>query len=161
MVLYGVVCLQNTQWGLLMAGIYIALVLVIRGFKSLWQYVTMARFMVNGGRQLVLGLILADAGMFTLISLKDGQTITSLFLMVYMLFSGVVKLLQALQWRMQEASWKAPMIQGLISMAAFVLCIAYFRSPDVITVIFSAGLMLNGVTRVASTFQTTDIVYIQ
>lgn len=150
--------------GINIAIFILCITLIFIGLRFIRYYITMARYMVGGKTLLVLGVTILDLGLFALAMSSVPLAYIMLYLIISYAFSGVIDILRALEARSYDApSWKFNFSSGAINVAVAILALLFgtvFRSPDMVTYIFSAGLFYSGVTRIISAFRRTAIVYI-
>lgn len=138
--------------------------MTVRGFRALYYYLTMARYMVGGKSVLYRSFILLDLG--TLAGVLIGHHIIYgvVYLALLHTFSGVVAIFRANESRSYGAHWKLKMAYGVMNVllaAAVIVGSAVFREPRIVIYIYGVGLMYSAVLRIATAFKRTRIVYIQ
>lgn len=150
--------------GILVMLILLQLGMTIRGFRALYYYLTMARYMVGGKNVLYRSFILLDLG--TLAGALIGHHI--LYAVIYLAalhtFEGIVSVFRANESRSYGAHWKIKMAYGVTNVllaAAVIAGSTVFRQPRVMLYVYGAGLMYTAVVRIISAFRQTKIVYIQ
>lgn len=151
------------------AGIYVVAVVLLLslffyGFKLLYYYFTMARFMVSGKSCLVYGIILLDVGLFTASLISTGRSVTVIYLLGVFLFYGVIDILRAVEKKHVGASWKLRFFGGIIKALlaiGFAVAGLVFRSTPIPLYGFCVVLAYSAVERLVSAFRKTAIVYIQ
>lgn len=151
------------------SGVIAMLVLIqigmsVRGFRALYYYLTMARYMVGGKTVLYRSFILLDLGTLAGALIGHRMIYGVIYLALLHTFSGVVSIFRANESRSYGAHWKFKMAYGVTNVllaAAVIVGSAVFRQPVIVIYIYGAGLMYSAVLRIASAFRRTRIVYIQ
>ena len=136
----------------------------IRGLRSLYYYLTMAKYMVGGKRVLYRSFILLDLG--ALAGSLQGQEMicAAAYLSFLHFFSGLISIVRANESRTIGAHWKLKMANGVANVLiaiALIVFTAVFKHPRFATDIYGSGLIYTGVLRIVSAFRRTNIVYIQ
>lgn len=158
-----------TAWILLCLpdGSYIIIVLmlaagmVISGLGELSYYFMMARFMVGGRLSLLKGVLLFDAGMFTASLTRVPPTFVLIYLIALHAFSGLVKILEALESKRSGAkSWKLKFSHGIMDHLVALACIIFISKPSMAVIIYSIGLIYSAILRIISACRKTAFVYI-
>ena len=140
----------------------LALGLAIKGIKDIIFYFTMARHMVGGKIILFQGVVTLDFALFT-ISLSN---VPRLYIILYLItvhaFSGVVEILRAMEARRTvDGAWRLKLGHGLVNLALALACLIFVRRTDVVTMIYSLGLLYSGIMRIISGFRRTAFIVIQ
>ena len=160
-----VIMIIDTRYGFLLVCAVICFTLFFVGIRSLIFYFTMARHMVGGRRQLYIGVIMFDLGMFTMTMDDIPIFYIILYLIGIHMFSGVVELLSSLEAKKLETPvWRSRMLSaiGNIAIALGCLYFGFFRkSVDTVVTLYACGLFYNGVLRISNSFRKTENVYIQ
>ena len=162
MVLCGALFISNPRDGYKVIISILAVSLLFYGIRMFWFYFRMARHMVGGRSILYRAVIMFDLGLFT-ISLSD---IPLIYVILYLagihFFAGGIDILRANESRrLQAESWKLQFAQGLVNVILAALCLAFIHSMAVAVVIYGAGLIYSGGTRIIQAFRRTAVVYIQ
>lgn len=138
--------------------------MTIRGMRTMYYYLTMARFMVGGKNVLYRSLILLDLGTVAG-SLVEHEMIYAVIYLAFLHFSaGVISAFRANESRNYGSRWRLKMAYGVTNILISIAVIAgaaVFKQPLVMIYIYGAGLMYSGVLRIASAFRRTSIVFIQ
>ena len=161
-IIVSVYMLINPEDGyLLMLGI-IALWLTLYGAKILVYFFTMAQFMVGGKKLLFKGLIFFDFGIFTTSLTMVPRIYVLLYLALLHAFSGLVKILRALEaLRYGAKSWKLKMGHGLLNIFITASCFYFYKNANAVVIIYSMGLIYSAILSVISALRKTTMVYIQ
>ena len=165
MILVGIlVILTAYQDGLKVVLVIIQFGMTVRGIRTLYYYLSMAKYMVGGRNVLYRSLILLDLGIVAG-SLYDHPVV---FAVVYIallhIFSGAVSVLRANESRQHGAHWRFKMAYGvtqLLMAIAVLVTGAVMKQPIVTAYIYGFGLMYSALLRIISAFRRTAIVYIQ
>ena len=162
MMLSGVVLVIIPDIGMLIIAIVLSLFLIGRGMKFIIYYFSMARLMVGGKSMLLIGVFLLDFGIFTLTVLSNPKLLVIIYLLGGHLFGGVVNIVKAIREKKEKAgSWKRDLAEGIVHAVLAILCIVFITNIEVLVVIYCLGLFYSALTRIASSFRRTAIVYIQ
>ena len=151
------------------ASVTVMLVLIqfgmtVRGLRTLYYYLTMARYMVGGKNVLYRSFILLDLGVLAGSLVGHEMVYAVLYLASLHVFSGAVAIFRARESRSYGARWRLKMVYGVTNVllaAAVVIGAVVFRQPLVTTYVYGAGLIYSAALRIASAFRRTSIVYIQ
>ena len=139
----------------------LAVFLLLTGFKYLFYYFTMARFMVSGKAILFLGVIILDLGVFTISIADESKLIIISYLLGIHAFSGILNLLKGLsELRSHTVGWKIDLIQGIVNLVMAASCIVFRQSTHILVYLCSAGLAYSAFVRIFSAFRRSAIVYI-
>ena len=135
--------------------------LLIYGIRQLIYYFTMARHMVDGKKILYLGILIVDAGLFTL-SLSN---VPPLYIMLYLIavyaFAGVMRILRALEEKkMGSPAFKWTLLNGILHILIAALCAVFIRSADIAVYIYGAGLFISAIMRLVKAFRKNEVLYI-
>lgn len=152
---------EASLWGMM---VLIEITMLIRGWRSLWYYLTIARFMVGGKTVLYRSIILFDLAALAGSLLDNGIVYAIIYLALMHAFSGVVDALRANEARKNGAHWKLKMAIGVtnVLLALFIVIGGVvYKHADAAVLVYGAGLIYSAVLRIASAFRRTDIVYIQ
>ncbi len=158
----GIIMLSIPDYGYRIVLLIISLYLLITGYQSLFYYLSMARFMVDGRLILVKSVILLDFG-FMAGSLTDVPRIyIMIYLMVMHTFMGVVMILRSFEERQYGAkSWKLKMIHGIVDLSIVVLCIVFISNNSTVVIIFATGLIYSSIIRIITGFRKSSFLYVQ
>ena len=142
----------------------IQLGMTIRGIRSLYYYLTMARYMVGGKNVLYRSFVLLDLGVMAG-SLVGHEMIYSVFYLALLhIFNGIVSMLRARESRSYGARWRLKMAYGVTNMllaVAVIVGTAVLKQPLVTIYVYGAGLIYSAILHIASAFRRVGIVYIQ
>lgn len=165
MILISLLLFVDANVGLKVASFLLAFTMVISGIRMLWYYFTMARYMVGGFGQLILGAIVLDLGMFTLNTLDEPVSFVILYLLGFHMFSGLVDVLRGLEARKYQAgAWKRSVVSGIINLgiAVVAFCAGFvFQNLTLLQTLYSVGLIYTGILRIGAVFRKNEVVYIQ
>ncbi|MCR5558571.1 MAG: DUF308 domain-containing protein [Butyrivibrio sp.] len=148
---------DGTRLALLMVGLY----LILTGYKNIWYYLVMARFMVDGRMALIQGVIMIDFG-YLASSITDVPRIyILLYLMIMHAFAGLVEILRALEEkRFGEKHWKLKFSHGIANLVIVILCVVFIQNNTFVVMIFAAGLVYSAILRVISGLRKSSFGYI-
>ena len=134
--------------------------LLIYGIYSLIFYCRMAIHMVGGKRIFYRGILLLDLGVFMLSAYKGSERLVFLYMMVLLAATGAIDLVRALDYRKQGAAWKLRAIVGVVCIVILISGLIYRRNPSTMVYIFCLGLLSAAISRIASVFRKTAVIYI-
>jgi uncharacterized membrane protein HdeD (DUF308 family) len=165
MLLFSAALLIDPVIGIQLIAIVIGVSLFIMGTRSLVYYFRMAKHMVGGKSMLYRGIILLDAGVFTLSVADNLNAFVVIYLVVVYTFSGVIDILRSFEAKgVGNKTWLRTFMLGIINIEIALLgllCGLMMESSALVVLIYSMGLMISAVRRIASAFRRTAIVYIQ
>lgn len=150
--------------GYVMVAFILGVSLFFRGLRYLVYYFGMARHMVGGRAMLYMGVILLDAGLFSLTLTNIPPMYIILYLLVYHAFSGVVDIMRAREARRYDGPWKVNMSYGVLNiLVALLALVGGFSSQSVeaVVYIYGPGLIYSAIVRIVRAFRKGAIVYIQ
>lgn len=165
MILVGAVLIvMETLDGLRFILFFIQVGMTFRGLRSLYYYLTMARYMVGGKNVLYRSMIYLDLGVLAG-SLFDHPVIyTVIYLAAIHLFTGAISIMRANEARKIGGHWRLRMVYGVTGVllaAAVVTAVTAFGRPEIAAYVYGGGLIYSALLRIAGAFRRTDIVYIQ
>lgn len=155
---------SGTESSVMVMLILIQLGMTIRGFRTLFYYFSMARYMVGGKNVLYRSFILLDLGVLAGSLVGYSMIYAAIYLAALHAFDGLVSIFRANESRLNGAHWRMKMaygVTGILIAIAVILGNAVFKEPLVTTYVYGAGLMYTAVLRIVSAFKRTRIVYIQ
>ncbi len=162
MIIASLIMFAWPEEGYLVVLFILEMTLLIHGIQKIWYYFSMARFMVGGINIFYRGLLIFDAGLFTLNLRNMPPIVTMLYLIAVMLFSGVINVAKANETRKQKSiHWKYSMFSGGVKILVAIVCIFHLHSAEIITTIYSIGLFCSAVSHIVTSFRKTAIVYVQ
>lgn len=164
MLALGVVLAMFPKLGIYVVALVLLLGLFAYGFKLLFYYFTMARYMVSGKSSLVQGIIILDVGLFTASLITTGRTVTVIYLLAVFLFYGVIDILRAVEKKHVGAQWRLKLASGIVKvLLALGLTAAglIFRSESIPVYGYCVVLAYSAAERLVSAFRKQSIVYIQ
>ena len=158
----GIIMLTYPDYGYRIVLLVIGLYLMFSGYKNLFYFFSMARYMVDGRLILVKAVILLDFG-FLAGSLTDVPRIYILiYLMVLHTFEGTVELLRSYEdKRVGSHSWKLKMFHGILDLFIVILCIVFIANNNTVVIIFSTGLIYSSIIRIITGFRKSSFLYVQ
>jgi uncharacterized membrane protein HdeD (DUF308 family) len=159
--LLGLIMISFPEYGTRVALFIIALYLIIIGYKNIFYYIFMSRFMVDGKLALIQGVILIDFG-FLAGSLTDAKRIyIIIYLMILHAFSGCVEFLRALEEKKYGSkSWRLKLCHGIVNLVIVVLCIVFIQNNATTVIIFASGLIYSAIIRIISGFRKSSFLYV-
>lgn len=157
----GVLMMLDPQHSYKIVVALLMITLIVKGLRLLVYYFKMARHTVGGIVFLYQGVLLLDAGIFTL-NLDNVPVIyTMLYLVVCMLISGGIDVMRSNQARtMKTGRWKLQMVYGAGNLVLSILGIIFLFSGTWVAVIYALSLLHSGVCRMITAFRKTAVVYI-
>ena len=143
----------------------ISLMLLIYGLRLLWNYIVMARHMVDGKIILFQAIIVLDAALFMMTIARMADYIVLIYLLGIYAVSGAVDILRAFEAKRNRSSlWKKKIIIGVVESGIAVILVVIgiiLRNTDVLVYGFAVTLISSGILKLYDTFRRTAIVYIQ
>lgn len=162
MLIGAAVFIANPESGCYLIAVLLAVSLILMGVRQLVYYFTMARFMVGGKLILFIGVFLLDVGSFSLTVVDESRYTVLLYLIVWHGFLALVKVLRALEAkRNKAASWRLNALNGAINLLIALSSIACMHNLNMLSYLYSFGLICSGVMHIATSFRKTSIVFIQ
>ncbi len=136
--------------------------LTFSAIRTLIHYFTMARYMVGGKTSLYRGVIMLDFA-FVTGTLFD---LPSYYILIYLIairaFSVVVEFLRANEaGKYGSKSWRGKVINGVVNIVIIIACIRFIDDTNIAVLIYSLGLLYDGVVSIGSAFKKSALVYIQ
>lgn len=158
----GIIMLIMPDYGTRVVLLLIGLYLIIVGYKNIWYYVAMARFMVDGRMVLIQGVIMIDFG-FLAGSLTDVPRIyIIIYLMIMHAFSGLLEFLRALEEKKYGSkSWRLKLCHGIVNLTIVVLCIVFIQNNSTTIIIFASGIIYSAIIRIITGFRKSSFLYVQ
>ena len=135
--------------------------LIVNGLRSLVFYGNMARHMVGGRMTLYRGLILLDLGVFIIGTFSGSENeIIMTYILAFRAVNGIIALLRMIESKKTDAPWKKSMITAVINLGLVVVGSIFTQSSVAVVLVYCIGLAVTAITRIATAFQKTAIVYI-
>lgn len=135
--------------------------LLLYGFKMLVYFLTMARYMTGGIMTLYKSIIAIDLGLFVL-NLEDApKKLVMIYLICMMIFSGIIIILSAMEARKIDAPWKNRFIYGVVKLILALYCLCMWDTQQMVSVIYSAGLIHSAFHNVRLTSRKTALFHIR
>lgn len=135
----------------------LALSMAVKGIRDVVYYFRLARHMVGGKMILIQGVIVLDFALFTATLTSLPQIIVLIYLVGLYAFSGVIKLLRAMEAKgTVDGPWKLNLVRGLINLAIAVFCLIFMKQPETAVIIFSAGLIYSALERFVDSIRKVD-----
>lgn len=161
-ILLGVIMIIPDDGNYLIVLLLLELSLFFTGIRQLFYYFTMAKYMVGGIYIFFKGLFLLDAGLFAMNMDHVPRQYAMIYLIIGMAFSGAVAILRALETkRMRSAKWKYPVFIGVVEILISVVCLFFLNDPNILSIVYSVGLIHSGGARIITSLQPSAIVYIK
>ncbi len=165
MLLLAVLLALQPETGLIVTAFALLISLFVYGFRLLFYYFTMARYMVSGKSSLYQAVIVLDVALFTVSLISTGRFVTVVFLLAVFVFSGFVDIMRAIEAKRVGAQmWRFKLVSGIIkALLAAGLAVAgfVFRSSVIPVYGFCFVLAYSAVERIVTAFRKQAIVYIQ
>lgn len=156
----GILLASDPTNGILLVIVILGMSLIIYGIRMLWFYVTMARHMVGGLALLYVSVIALDLGIFSVTLMKSSPIYLGLYLTACLIFDGGVRIMRGVEARKLGAHYRLQLFNGITTVIAALICVAFLGTPEVLTYMYSATLIYSALMRIASALRNTDIVYI-
>ena len=156
--------IMETADGLRFVLFFIQVGMTLRGLRSLYYYLTMARSMVGGKSVLYRSMVYLDLGVLAGSLLDNPIVYTVVYLAVIHVFAGAVSIMRANEARKIGGHWRLKMVYGVTGVllaAAVVIFGVVLGRHEVAAYVYGLGLIYSAVLRIAGAFRRTDIVYIQ
>lgn len=139
----------------------IDIVLLLYGLRMLVYYFTLARFMVGGIMTLYKSIIVIDFGLFVFYLDEIPYRIVMLYLIGLMAFNAIRSILSAFEMkRLGNVIWKRRFAYGVIKLAFAFGSFFVHDSMEVVTIMYSLGLIHAAVFNIESAFKKSAIIYI-
>ena len=160
MIVFALLLLIWPQFGTPMIMLVCGAALLVYGLYSLIFWFTMARNMVGGKWIFYRSILLLDLGAFMLAAYNGSERLIFLYLMVLLAATGAIDLVRALEFRKEGAPWKLRAIIGAACIAILIAGLIYRKNPNTLVYIFCLGMLASAISRIASVFRKTAVVYI-
>ncbi len=136
--------------------------MMIRGMQDLFYYFTMARYTVGGVVVLYKGILFLDVALFALNLDSLPKEYVMLYLLAGMLANGLIDLLRVREV-IQSGSkhWKYQMFTGAFKIWITILCVLFFHSGKILSIVYTIGLAYTAISRMVIAVRDTSIVYIK
>jgi len=165
MLLLAVLLALTPEWGIYVVAGVLLISLFVYGFRLLFYYFTMARYMVSGKSSLYQAIILLDIAMFTGSLISTGRVVTMLYLLAVFVFSGFIDILRALEKNRVGTQMGLFKLLGGIAKVLLAVGLAIagfaFRSAAIPVYGYCLILAYSAAERIITAFRKTAIVYIQ
>ena len=158
--IFGVLMLTYPQVGNILAIFALLAGLVIVGVKNLVYYIRLARFKTGGITVFFKALFFIDLGVFTLTVNNVPREFIMLYVIIYILVSGVIAILRAGEMRKAGASWKFKMTMGIIQAGMGVVCMFVSNSYELMSLIVGITLLFSAGERLVNAFRRSAIMYV-
>ncbi len=161
MLIASIILMVSPESGYEFVVVLIDITFLLYGIKMLIYYFTMARFMVGGIMTLYKSIIAIDFGLFVFYMQNTPKRLTMLYLVGLIIFNGVVALLGAFEAKRIDASfWKSRMIKGMVSIVFAIVCLCFWNSAKMVTIIYGISLIYEAFYRIGKAFRRTAIIHI-
>lgn len=146
----------------LLIAIFVGFMLMGRGLKYLFYYMTQANHMVGGKRVLLVGLFLFDFGVFVTMLVDEPQAIMIVYVVAIHLVAAVVNIIRTVGNKKDgNPSWKIDFAQFFGNLAQVVLCLAFIGHVEIPVYIYCIGEIYGSILKIISSCKKTAIVYVQ
>ncbi len=164
MLLFAILFFGLSEEGLLIVLLIIGIGMSLRGLKSFYYYLTMARHMVGGKRTLYRAILFLDLGVFTF-ALADHPAVTVVtYITIINAFAGLVGILRAFEAKKLSApQWKSKMLDGVVLLVLSLVVVVYgfFKGHmQIVIYTYALGLVISASHKIISAFRKTTIPYI-
>lgn len=162
LILLSVILFLASEEGYLVVFGFLAVSWLIQSVRLLLYYITMARFMVDGRRVLIKGVIFLDLAIIAA-SLDD---IPRIYVMIYLvaglIFANVVEIFRSIDAKKHGSHrWEVRFIAGIIGIVLAFYCMINFNNPVLTAYIYAVELIWSALVRIANAFKKTSVVYIK
>ncbi|MCR4923097.1 MAG: hypothetical protein K5931_03730 [Lachnospiraceae bacterium] len=139
----------------------IEIVLLVYGGKLIIFYLTLARYKVGGVAIFYKGVLYFNTGLF-LVFLEDLPKIYAMpYLVIMLLISGVKDVLKSSSSRKLELNrWLFQMLLGAVKIIICLLCLFYMKSPRIMSLLLSWGVLHEGFERISRGFRKNKLMHI-
>lgn len=165
MLILAAVLFLTPKEGYYVIALILGLSLFVYGFRLLWFYFVMSRYMVGGKATLYQAIIVLDLALFTSSVALMNQMIILFYLLGIFAFTGFVDILRALEAKKIGApNWKRKLFSGILCVAMTVILVVFglfHGETDYLVFGYCISLVVSAIIRIVSAFRKTAIVYIQ
>jgi len=135
---------------------------LVQAVRLLLFYFTMARYMVDGRRILLKGVVFFDLAIVT----SYISTIPDIYVMIYlvvgMIFFNMIDILHAMDAKKcGSVHWKFKLFAGASGIALAFVCLCNYKNPTLAGYIYAVELLYAAAVKVINSFRRTEMVYIQ
>ena len=146
----------------LFIAVAVGLMLMGRGIKFLFYYLTQAHRMVGGKRILLVGLFLFDFGVLVTTLIDEPQAILIVYVVAIHLVAAVVNIIRTVGNKKDgNPGWKIDLAQFIGNLAQVILCLVFIKHVEIPVFIYCIGEMYASVLKIISSCKKTAIVYVQ
>lgn len=147
--------------GAIFVMVFIDIALLIYGIRMLVYYFTLARFMVGGIMTLYKSIIVIDFGLFVFWLYDFPYRFIMLYLVAIMAFNGAREILSAFETRrLDNPAWKRKLAYGIVKLVLALSALFVHDSLPMVTILYSIGLIHDGLYSIATAFRKSAIIYI-
>ena len=148
--------------GMLLILAILSVTAMIAGINDILRYFFMSRNMVGGRIILYRGVILLNFGVFGASLATASRVYVALYLAGLYLFSGAVDVMQGVQAKKLGAGqWKLRTSEGVVRILLGAACIVFIGSAKILITLYCLSLLYSALTRIASAFRRTAVIFIQ
>ena len=141
---------------------FVGMMLTFRGVRFLIYYSTHACHMIGGKKILLVGLLMFDAGVFSVSLIDQAQMIMIFYVVAIHLVAAVLNMARAVSNKGDgNPGWKIDLAQGIGNMAQVVLCMIFAGYVEIPVFIYCAGVIYAAVIKIIRSCKKTAIVYVQ
>ena len=146
----------------LLIAIFVGFMLMGRGLKYLFYYMTQANHMVGGKRVLLVGLFLFDFGVFVTMLVDEPQAIMIVYVVAIHLVAAVINIIRTVGNKKDgNPGWKIDFAQFFGNLAQVVLCLVFIGHVEIPVYIYCIGEIYGSILKIISSCKKTAIVYVQ
>lgn len=161
MIASAAIMILQPDFGYLLVVIFLSVALFAMAIRYLRLYFRMARYMVGGLRVLLIGIIILDFAIFTWNMTNFPKEYVLLYLVGVNLFAGVAEIMSAIEARrLHSKKWRFNLFKGLVDLGMVVLCLMNYQNVEVLTMLYSVGLIVAAIGRIVTAFRRSEIIYI-
>lgn len=143
-----------------MIALILGVSMIVFGIRSLIQYVTTFRHMIQGETMLYSGIIALDLGLLLMHAYNGSTILILIYLLGLRLFTGGIDAARALQAKKMGGRWKIQLLSGAVNVAIAVVGIVFIRNPNTIIYIYCLGLAFSAAGKFVAVFKKTAFEYI-
>lgn len=132
MIACGILLLTDPEDGLYLVLVILGGALLLSGVRSLVQYATLARHMVNGKTLLYVGVFEIDLSLVAILYLGDPALVVALYLVGTSLLSGGIGLVQSLKEKSFGTRWKLDLARNAVLLATGIASLCFLQTPKVL-----------------------------
>lgn len=146
--------------------------ITVKAIKDFVYYLLSARHMISGKKVLINSIIELDFGLLSFLIILKNPMIALIYLVVIFMVLGVIDILRSLEIKNNEGKkWQLKLIKGGIAVALGISCLVIGIMSrvnesqsesliEIITWIFSAAWVVQGLFGIVLSFHKASVVYV-